>query len=63
VWRASLDFAENVTQGINISGDGLGEDKAIDDLITLMQVTLGFTSEILGIIHDNEMVTETGTET
>jgi len=63
VWSASLDFAEDVTQRINISEEGFGGEKAIDDLITLMQVTLGFTSEVLGVIHDNETVTETGTET
>jgi hypothetical protein len=42
VWSASLDFAEDVTQGINISEEGFGGEKAIDDLISLMQVTLGF---------------------
>ncbi|MBN1762563.1 MAG: hypothetical protein JW878_05745 [Methanomicrobia archaeon] len=63
VWSASLDFAEDVAQRINISEEGFGGEKAIDDLIMLMQVTLGFTSEVLGIIHDNETVTETGTAT
>jgi hypothetical protein len=58
VWNASVDFAEEVTHEINISEDELGGQRSIDDLITLMQITLPFTSKVLELIQSEEPWTE-----
>ena len=53
VWNVSVDFAEAVTHEINVSEDELGGRGAIDDLITLMEITLPFTARILDIFQNN----------
>ena len=57
VGKASLDFVGEITQKINISGEGFGDEKAIDDLIGLMNITLEFTSKVINIIQDKDMKT------
>ena len=57
VGKASLDFTEGITQKIIISEEGFGEKGAIDDLITLMKVTLEFTAKVINIIQDKDMKT------
>jgi hypothetical protein len=60
VWNASVEFAEEVTQEINISGEDLGGQGSIDDLITLIQITLPFTSKVLEMVQSEETETEAG---
>ena len=58
VWNASVDFAEEMTHEINISEDEVGGQRSIDDLITLMQITLSFTSNVLELFQSEEPGTE-----
>ena len=58
VGKASLDFMGEITQKINISEEGFGDERAIDDLIILMKITLDFTSKVINIIQDKDMKTE-----
>jgi len=51
VWNASLNFADEVTREINISEKGFGGEREIDNLITLMRITLAFTSEIIDMVR------------
>lgn len=57
VGKASLDFMGEITQKINISEEGFGDERAIDDLIILMKITLDFTSKVINIIQDKDMKT------
>lgn len=57
VGKASLDFMGEITQKINISEEGFGDERAIDDLIILMNITLEFTSKVINIIQDKDMKT------
>lgn len=59
VWGVSQDFAGKVIQKINISEEDLGGERAIDDLITLMRITLEFTSEVIDRVRDKDAKTET----
>jgi len=61
VGKASQDFMGEITQKINISEEGFGDERAIDDLIILMNITLEFTSKVINIIQDKDM--KTGLET
>lgn len=51
VWNASLNFADEVTREINISEKGFGGEREIDNLITLMRITLAFMSEIIDMVR------------
>lgn len=51
VWNASLNFADEVTREINISKKGFGGEREIDNLITLMRITLAFMSEIIDMVR------------
>lgn len=58
VWDASMNFSEEIIQEINISEEGFGGEGSIDDLITLMRITLTFTSEVLDTVRAKDMVAE-----
>ena len=58
VWNISVDFAEAITQEITTADDEFGEQGSIDDLITLMQITLPFTSKILELFQNNDTAPE-----
>jgi hypothetical protein len=58
VWNVSVEFAEAITHEITISDDDFGGHGSIDDLITLMQITLPFTSKVLEIFQNNDRETE-----
>jgi hypothetical protein len=60
VWNASVNFAEEVTQEIDISEEDLGGQGSIDDLITLIQITLPFTSKVLEMVQSEGTETESG---
>lgn len=54
VWNASQNFTDEIIQEINISEEGSGEEGAIDNLITLMRLTLAFTVDVLDALQGSD---------
>ena len=60
---ASLDFAGELTQEINISKEGSEGEDAIDNLITLMQIGLAFTADVIDSLRARDTNARTEEET
>ena len=54
VWIGSMDFAEEMTQNIDLSEEGAEGEGAIDNLIIMMRLTLAFTVDVLDALQSSD---------